>query len=66
MGSPNNWDVLAEDVAAANFVRDALRWFVGLDTATQESWVSLRATVLAAFGPYANNSSGDEEYDKFR
>lgn len=64
--STHNWDTLAADWAAAHFVGDALRWYEGLDAATQGSWASLRAGLLAKFDPNEDDSSDDDEYDDFR
>lgn len=58
----SDWNALAADMAASYFTGDLLRWYEGLDTATQESWVLLRATLLAKFGNVDDETS-DEEPD---
>lgn len=45
----DNWDSLAADLAASYFTGNVLRWYEGLGTAEQESWVSLRTSLLAKF-----------------
>lgn len=49
MDSVSSWNSLASDLAASYLAGDALRWYEELDTATQESWASLRASLLAKF-----------------
>ncbi|KAG8907085.1 hypothetical protein FRC01_007817, partial [Tulasnella sp. 417] len=45
----HHWNMFAADLAASYLTGDVLRWYEGLDTAIQESWVSLRASLLAKF-----------------
>ncbi|KIO21394.1 hypothetical protein M407DRAFT_10413 [Tulasnella calospora MUT 4182] len=65
VGCAHNWNTLAADLAASYLAVDALRWYEELDTATQESWVSLRASLLTKFvtdGGSRDNESDDPKY----
>ncbi|KAG8946389.1 hypothetical protein FRC00_009604 [Tulasnella sp. 408] len=57
-----DWDALAADIAASYFTGDLLRWYEGLNTVTQESWVLLRATLLEKF-VIEDDDSTDEKPD---
>lgn len=59
----NPWDALAADLAASCFTGEVLRWYEGLDVTTQESWTSLRASLLATFVTYRGDSSDDDPDD---
>ncbi|KAG8925026.1 hypothetical protein FRC00_004428 [Tulasnella sp. 408] len=56
----HDWDALAADIAASYFTGDILRWYEGLGAATQESWVLLRASLLATYVIEDDDSSDDD------
>ncbi|KAG8915036.1 hypothetical protein FRC01_003809 [Tulasnella sp. 417] len=57
----DSWDAFAADLAASYFTGLVLRWYEGLDAATQESWASLRASLLAKFVTCGDSSDDDSD-----
>lgn len=62
LGSSSFFDKAAAELVAPYLVGDVLRWYESLDTATQESWVSLRAGLLKKFGPFDDNKDAESRY----
>ncbi|KAG8943829.1 hypothetical protein FRC04_002452, partial [Tulasnella sp. 424] len=52
------------DFVGTRLRQDALRWWTGLDEATQGSWKLLQNALIARYGPVFHGESG-EEAEKF-